>query len=139
LNDLMEVELMASQLKTPTEPSIAPHEGRELDLMLDGRKPMALFYAIESEAWIIPEEEFAFHVQSGDIIKAEFSFKPRDSIGPTVRCVLYALPSETARIPQAVEILRPVFEELKAPNDQQERVLGRLLGYTEDDINVYMG
>jgi hypothetical protein len=42
------------------------------------------------------------------------------------------------RIPEAIKILRRVFEELKAPEADQERMLGRLLGYTEEDIALYL-
>lgn len=121
-----------------TEPSIGPHEGRELELMLSGRKPLALFYAIESETWILPEDQFDRHVAMGKIVKADFLFKPISPAAPIVKCVLYALPTETARVPEAVKILRTVFEELTAPTDDQERALGRLLGYTEDDIALFL-
>ncbi|MGF7208197.1 hypothetical protein GGE65_002782 [Skermanella aerolata] len=120
------------------QPSIGPHEGRELDLMLTEKKPLALFYAIESETWILPEEEFDCHVALGKIVKADFLFKPTSPAAPAVKCVLYALPSETARVPEAAEILRTVFEELTAPTNDQERALGRLLGYTEDDIALFL-
>ena len=106
--------------------------------MLAGRKPLALFYAIESEAWVIPEEEFDCHVTLGNLVKADFLFKPTDPAAPVVKCVLYALPRESARIPEAVKILRHVFEELKPPEADQERMLGRLLGYTEEDIALYL-
>jgi hypothetical protein len=120
------------------QPSIGPHEGKELDLMLAGKKPLALFYAIESETWILPEEQFDRHVAMGKIVKADFLFKPTSPAVPVVKCLLYALPSEMARVPEAVEILRTVFEELTAPTDDQERALGRLLGYTEDDIALFL-
>jgi hypothetical protein len=120
------------------QPSIGPHEGKELDLMLAGKKPLALFYAIESETWILPEEQFDRHVAMGKIVKADFQFKPISPAAPVVKCLLYALPSEIARVPEAVEILRTVFEELTAPTDDQERALGRLLGYTEDDIALFL-
>jgi hypothetical protein len=120
------------------QPSIGLHEGKELDLMLAGKKPLALFYAIESEAWILPEEQFDLHVAMGKIVKADFLFKPISPAAPVVKCVLYALPSETARVPEAAEILRTVFEERTAPTDDQERALGRLLGYTEADIALFL-
>jgi hypothetical protein len=129
---------MRSNLEHSVDPSIAPHEGKEIELMLAGRKPLALFYAIESEAWVIPEQQFDCYVTLGNFVKADFLFKPFDSAAPVVKCVLYALSSEAARIPEAVKILRPIFEELKAPEADQERMLGRLLGYTEEDITLYL-
>ena len=134
----MPIGLEHDKIDDSTEPSIGPHEGRELELMLSGRKPLALFYAIESETWILPEEQFDRHVAMGKIVKADFLFKPTNPAAPMVKCVLYALPSETARVPEAAEILRTVFEELTAPTDDQERALGRLLGYTEDDIALFL-
>jgi hypothetical protein len=44
-------------------------------------------------------------------VKADFLFKPTDPAAPVVKCVLYALPRESTRIPEAVKILRHVFEE----------------------------
>ena len=68
--------------------------------MLAGRKPLALFYAIESEAWVIPEEEFDCHVTLGNLVKADFLFKPTDPAAAVVKCVLYALPGEQRAYPR---------------------------------------
>jgi hypothetical protein len=133
-----ETRFMRNESEHSAAPSIGPHEGKELELMLASRKPLALFYAIESEAWVIPEEEFDCHVALGNLVKDDFLFKPTDPAAPVVKCVLYALPGESARIPEAVKILRHVFEELKAPGADQERMLGHLLGYTEEDIALYL-
>jgi hypothetical protein len=52
----------------------ANHTGRELELMLTGKKPLAMFYAfleeLPNEA-LIPEELFAKHVFSGKLIRGE--------------------------------------------------------------------
>jgi hypothetical protein len=113
--------LEQDEIDHSTERLIGPHEGRELELMLSGRKPIALFYAVESETWALPEDQFDRHVAMGKIVKADFLFKPISSAAPVVKCVLYALPSETARVADAVEILSTVFEDLTAPTADRER------------------
>ena len=85
----MPMGLEHDKIDDRTEPSIGPHEGRELELMLSGRKPLALFYAIESEIWILPEEQFDRHVEMGKFVKADFLFKPISPAAPVVKCVLY--------------------------------------------------
>ena len=50
-------------------PLIGPHEGRELELMLAGKKPLALFSAPTFEAETLPIKDFAPYVDDGLIIE----------------------------------------------------------------------
>ena len=51
---------------------IGPHEGRELELMLSGEKPLAMFSDVIASGFEWPDAEFQPHVSSGRLIKKEF-------------------------------------------------------------------
>jgi len=52
-------------------PNIGPHDDRELELMLAGRKPLAMFTEVlPLESGLIPEADFAPHVASGSAYNA---------------------------------------------------------------------
>jgi hypothetical protein len=61
--------------KKVKKPSVAStHTGRELELMLAGDKPLAMFCAEISELpeeLFIPEAAFAVHVKSGRFVRRE--------------------------------------------------------------------
>ena len=46
-------------------PGVGPHEGKELDLMLAGTKPLALFSDAVEGASSFPEADFVPHVAAG--------------------------------------------------------------------------
>ncbi|MEX2642606.1 MAG: hypothetical protein WD270_04090 [Acetobacterales bacterium] len=75
---------------------IGPHEGRELELMLAGRKPLAMFSDARQHRDLFPEDDFAPHVAAGRIIRGERSFLSHGGID--VVCIYYALPGEAWRI-----------------------------------------
>jgi hypothetical protein len=106
------------------------HTNRELELMLQGTKPLAAFsevFELSYDEEIIPEQAFAPHIAQGTIIKRELIF-----IGPLnkkSRRVLYALPSEVWRI-DAYLLMWEVAKKT-GWNESLERIEGRLLGYAE--------
>ena len=56
----------------------ANHTGRELALMLDDKKPLAMFYAEVAELpneVLIPEQAFAPHLMSGAIVRADITME----------------------------------------------------------------
>jgi hypothetical protein len=132
------LNFMTTEPDSDAAPMIGPHEDRELELMLAGLKPLAMFYALDFEDWIIPEEDFAPHVAAGRFIKAEHFFPFDTPPGARVRYVFYAVPEEQQRIAQAVEIVRSIYIKLETPYDDQDRLLGRLLGYREEDIEFFL-
>lgn len=53
-------------------PGVGPHSLHELELMLAGTKPAAMFGEAVQFRDIIPEDDFAPHVAAGRIIKREY-------------------------------------------------------------------
>ena len=119
---------------------IGPHEGRELALMLAGKKSLALFYAPLSERHVIPEADFEAHVREGTIVKVEKTIRHRhetDDRSPIV-AVLYALPGERWRMDTALAIIEPVWQGTRPPSPEDDIAIGRLLGYPEEAITQFI-
>ena len=123
-------------------PDIGPHEDRELELMLAGRKPLAMFTELSpDETGLIPEAEFSPYVRSGRLIVREV-FEPverlsEDSGEHFVRRVLYALPEEKWRIDAMLLVCR-VATKLRRWDEGLERVTGELLGYNKRQIDAFV-
>lgn len=121
---------------------IGPHEDHELELMLAGKKPLAMFTELSPvETGLIPDAEFAPFVKSGRIIMRE-AFEPTPSLPGHaeklfVRRVLYALPEETWRI-DAMLLVCQVVNRLQRWDEGLERVTGKLLGYSEHQIDKFV-
>jgi len=110
--------------------------------MLAGKKPLALFYDTIPECGVIPEREFAPHVNSGKLVMSERTFRSSEKGKPEatipVRVVFYALPEEAGRIDQGFGLLEEVLFQPGRPNDDDDARLGRLLGYTEEEIKQHL-
>ena len=123
-------------------PDIGPHEDRELELMLGGRKPLAMFTEISpDETGLIPEAEFAPYVESGRLVVREV-FEPLEGVSEDsgrqfVRRVLYALPGESWRIDAMLLVCR-VAANLRRWDEGLERVIGELLGYDKRQIDTFV-
>ena len=113
-------------------PGVGPHEGRELELMLAGTKPMAMF----SE--IIPEEEFRPHVESGRFVKVELWIQIGLKHCQAIPCVYYAPPEEIHRIARMVTLHREVWAGLRIMHEDYDWEVGRLLGYTDWEIEQWL-
>lgn len=119
----------------------ANHTGRELALMLDGRKPLAMFYAEVSELpdeSLIPEAAFAPHVSAGRFVRDEITLESGYSVSlgrnAQIRYVFFAPAAEAWRI-TATRLLRECFAKSQCPwNEALERMEGRLLGYTDEEV-----
>ena len=124
------------------EDGTAPHEERELELMLAGRKPLAMFVEIVPyESGIVPDEEFAPHVAAGRIVMREV-FKTDPRLPPhvrdgRVRHVLYALPNEAWRI-DAMLLLFSVYDQQGGWDAGLERMTGKLLGYSDKSVEAFL-
>ncbi len=116
---------------------IGPHNGRELELMLSGRKPLAIFSA---EPGMAPEHVgdsgFARHVERGEIlffswVEPHFGIEWRAYCLPTEEwraklcLLLWKMDSDGTR--------RDVF----TPADLS-RLHGTLLGYSKEDIELFI-
>src|SRR5262245_17965709 len=119
----------------------APHEGRELELMLTGRKPLSMFTEwIDSEFKCFPEEEFDALVAEGELIEnVAFEVMNHHTDGDLhFRRVLYALPGEEWRIKAMLLVLdlyRPLTPGWRPDLD---RVIGLLLGYEREHVDKFL-
>lgn len=130
---------LADHDDAPLPPEIGPHEGREVALMLAGKKPLAYFYAFVGES-LIPDAEFEPHVHAGRLVKREWIVTlPSDGRAlPPFRHVLLALPEETWRIDAAFEIINGYDGDRRRRGEDACVRMGRLLGYSEDAIAAFV-
>jgi len=124
------------------KPSFAgPHEGRELELMLRGAKPLSMFVEpVPPEFEYFPEQEFDSLVSDGRLVKRIELETKRDPSGKdvTFRRVLYALPHEAWRI-EALLLVQGVYVSLcPGWRPDLDRVIGLLLGYDREDIEKFL-
>jgi hypothetical protein len=116
------------------------HTGRELALMLAGKKPLAVFvdwHPSPEDEQIILARAFAPDVTSGRLVKREIVTSRCIRGQPVeVREVLYALPREAWRI-EAYLLLWATAEK-SGWNAGFERLQGSLLGYEDwqNDIHI---
>lgn len=116
---------------------IGPHEGRELELMLAGRKPAAMLSDTIPTSCPIPDLAFAPYVKSGAIVRREEIYrKPGDFYA--LRMVYFALPAEAWRLDALHAIHRATFNGLRLCTDADEIEIGPLLGYSEEEIQAYL-
>ena len=121
---------------------IGPHEGRELELMLAGKKPLAVFHDVvvpgqEIHEDIIPEQIFAPYIGQGKIERiAEDIYSLR--LGCTVRHVCFVLPGQKWRAEFFLWYCRHLLSDQIKYGDDQEYIIGGLLGYAADDIAEFI-
>jgi hypothetical protein len=118
-----------------------PHEGRELELMISGAKPLAMFVEpIPRETAFFPEPDFDAWVTEGRFIKQERIETVRHANGSTaqVRRVLYATAQEGWRI-KAVLLIEDLYQSLLPGwRPDLDRAIGLLLGYDRQDIERFL-
>ncbi len=121
----------------------ANHTDRELELMLEGRKPLAMFYEELSclpDEEIIPENMFAPYVTNGKFIRREIvidgSFSSKLGRETQIKYVLFSQKEEEWRI-NAMILLKEQHEKTLEWNETCERIESALLGYTEDEIDAW--
>lgn len=117
---------------------IGPHEGRELELMLAGIKPLAMFNDDIPEDMEAPEISFDPYVSEGRFIKQEITLPILTSNGSCLRYYFYVLPGEEWRLLRIIEIQRGFFEGGVQTTQELETEIGRLLGYDEADIETFI-
>lgn len=103
--------------------------------MLAGAKPLALFSDEIGSARYFPETEFAPHVQNQRIFRREETYQQGNH---TIKAVFYALPSETWRMEQAHQLLIDLVHQRVKDYREYDRKMGKLLGYTDQDIEVFI-
>lgn len=121
----------------PVPDGIGPHEGRELELMLAGEKPLAMFGDAVGSPYEPPEADFAPHVSNGTIVRREATYRPAP---PALPCwfVYFSRADEGWRIDAMHEINERLFVRREPTTPEIERQIGRLLGYTETEIDRYL-
>ena len=120
------------------------HEGKELELMLEGKKPLAMFYDDPDEDQderIVPAEAFDRFVRSGAFMKAERSFElafdRRIGRNLRIRYILYCLKGEEWRI-EAMFLALKVRLTVRGYDEGIDRIVGALLGYSDDEVDSYI-
>ena len=120
----------------------ANHTGRELELMLSGKKPLSMFYGEVGELpneELIPESRFSPFVERGEFVRGEMAlelaFHPRWKRNVQVKYVFFALKDQAWRIPAIALVLRNSLKIAK-PDETTERLLSALLGYSEAEIDA---
>jgi hypothetical protein len=118
---------------TKLPPGIGPHEGRELELLLRGQKPVAKFRLDGlSEEY---EAQFGKAVERGDIL--EFDFPAEE---PHFHRRYYCLRGEEWRV-KVMELVDRADSERRAINLTEadwHRLDGTLLGYDQGDIELFI-
>lgn len=122
---------------TDLPPGIGPHELRELELMLKGEKPLAMFSDAVPGTIELPEADFEPYVKSGRIVK-RVEFLDSTISDHTFRFLYYALPGEEWRISELHRLITAGHLENYRFNGDDERRIGRLLGYSDAQIETFL-
>lgn len=112
-------------------PSIGPHEGIELELMLDNKKKIALFYS----DYEIPAE-FNPYINNKKFLLKKMTTETRLKGVNIDFYIIYQSECE-----KDVDELIVFLKESILSNEfntNAERNIGRLLGYSEHDIEFYI-
>lgn len=112
-------------------PSLGPHEGKELQLMLLGQKDIALFY----EDSPIPEE-FAPYLQSKALFCRAVECKTRiDNM--LMHFYIISRFEHDPRIQRLITLIQHSLIE-RGFQENIEREIGQILGYCTEDIEYYI-
>lgn len=108
---------------------LGPHEGWELELMLAGEKPVAVFF--DAREFLPPiRDAFAPHVAAGRPIGHEESTDLTD--GTRLMLLAFAFPRRHRELRRLPALRDPRSAECRALpyHEARDREIGRLLGYT---------
>ncbi|MGD9637940.1 MAG: hypothetical protein AB7U85_02640 [Alphaproteobacteria bacterium] len=117
---------------------IGPHEGIELDLMLENKKPLAFFSGLGDEIKLFPIDAFDNLVKQNRLVSKKYFFK-KNVYGKELDefLIYYALPNETHRIDKLNKIMLDLRENPRFDKDIEQEI-GLLLGYSKHEISVYI-
>lgn len=118
-------------------PGVGPHEERELELMLAGAKPLAMFSDIVPASFELPEADFQPHVDAGTLVRREEFYSGVIS-SDEISFVYYALPGEAWRIDEMHAMNDAFYDGSKKWHQDDDRRVGELLGYTPDEIESFI-
>lgn len=134
---------MSGASKPTRKPAfLGPHEGRELELMLAGKKHLSFFYLeVGIEREVFPERQFDVEVANGFFVKDERidEFISRETNELTsARNILYATAREAWRIP-AMRMIQDIYRRMGPGwRPDLERMKGALLGYDPQDVESFI-
>lgn len=119
---------------------IGPHEGIELSLMLEGKKPLAAFSDIVPSDGnipeeIMPEELFSPHVNAGKINRHSHQFHTQMG---TMKIVCFTLPGEDWRAQSYLFLREKLHKKEIDYTDTMDVIFGHLLGYSDTDIQEFI-
>lgn len=110
------------------------HNGRELEMMLAGDKPLAVFVQdpLIEKADALGQQNMSAHVESGALHESTrtYPFRSDDGQEYEVRYWLYASAAEAWRIP-AYYLLLDMQHHWGSWSPELECLQGTLLGYTD--------
>ncbi|NCC23255.1 MAG: hypothetical protein EOM26_12480 [Alphaproteobacteria bacterium] len=121
--------------------AVRPHEGRELSLMLAGRKKFAIFSeeAPSDEAFArnsVPEQIYAPYVARGRIVRLDADIWHAKLRRP-IRYVCYTLPGSEWRAQAFFWIRREIYGGRRQPDPSDDVMIARLLGYSMDEVEAF--
>lgn len=121
---------------------IGPHTRKELELMLTGTKPMAMFFDYYVEDGSIPEEiipETAFkpHVENGTFVRISRDFRDIKH-NCLIRFVCFTRPDEVWRAQCVLWMKEGIYSGVRPALAGDNVLIGRLLGYAEEDIQDFI-
>ncbi|GAA5162967.1 hypothetical protein [Viridibacterium curvum] len=123
----------------------ANHTNRELELMLAGKKPLAIFcddLSVFPNDVIFPESQFLPHVISGrfvqDSIVIEGDYIASLGRKAQLKCLFYALAGQAWRIPAMIQLIE-IRNRTPAmwQSEGLERYESTLLGYTDEEVDAW--
>jgi len=118
------------------------HTGNELKLMLNGEKPLSMFYYCKAvgDKEMLPIDDFSPYVQEGRIVMEEFDAPLPSDADPKYRLtyVLYALVHEKWRISAMTVALTAQSDNIQKPDEGIDRIIGLLLGYPKPEIEAWI-
>ena len=124
-----------------TRKFVGPHEGRELELMRSGLKPLSVFVEeLPQQFEVFPEKDFDALVSEGKLKKHVIAEPVKGPLGEdvSIRKVFYALPEEEWRI-HSFLLVQSIYDSLVPGwRPDLDRVIGALLGYDRADIEKFV-
>lgn len=115
------------------------HTNRELLLMLENRKPLAVFstyFPPVGSAEAVPERLFEPYVLAGRFVKREVIETLSAGDGRQIQRVFYALPSEVWRVDAYMLLMHTA--QISGWSEAFERMEGSLLGYNDEQNDAYL-
>lgn len=120
------------------------HNGRELELMLAGDKPLAVFLHKRdvglSKEDVLGGQDFATFVANGTLKESRLSLPLRSPEGASyvLDYWLYTLPDQEWRV-EAYRLIIEILHRKRAWCSHLEWLEGTLLGYTEEQNRYHLG